>query len=151
MGVEMYKVIFEDGTTFDGGTPINSLWSELPNKPIKSVEYWVTDKLHFLFEGFEEYNHCVERVRGVNLPLDIATKAIIMARIAQRVYQVIFDLKRGTIYQLVVPWGEEYSPQEVVKDGEFKGWENGKPLSGWRQGLFNTGYPGPKLKKINLD
>lgn len=144
----MYKVTFADNTIFEGGTPVNSLWSDLPNKPIQSIEYWVTD-LHFLFENFEEYNHCVERIKGVNTPLETVTKAIIMGRVAQRVYQVVFDLKTGNTWQLVTVYGEEYSPQERFDlKGDFAGWKNGKSLSGWKQGLVGES---PKLRKIDLD
>lgn len=156
----MYKVTFEDGTTFDGGDPINSRWDELPNKPIQSLEYWVTPvkreggmilaekEIRFRFSDFEEYNHCVERVRGVNNTIDRINKVIVMGRVKKIVYQIVFDLNEGRLFQMVAPWGQEYSPQVRLLDGVFAGWENGKPLSGWKFGLLNTGYPGPKLVKL---
>lgn len=62
----MYKVTFVDGSEFDGGEPDQSLWDMLPNKTIKSIVYWLKDSDKFHFTDFEEYNHCVERVQGVN-------------------------------------------------------------------------------------
>lgn len=152
----MYIVTFEDGTTFEGGEPVNSRWDDLPNKPIKSLLYMVTPVINhqaqtpikYSFTDFEEYNHCVERVRGVNNSIDRIDKVIVMGRVKARVYQVVFDLKEGNVYQLVTVWGEEYSPQVRMLDGEFAGWLNGKPLTGWKFGLLNTGYPGPKLQRL---
>lgn len=127
----MYDVTFEDGSVFHGAEPINSLWDELPNKPIKSISYWVNDS-KFLLENFEEYNHCVERVRGVNVSMDIVSRAMIMGRIGSRVYQVVFDLRTGAVTRLVVPYGQEYSSQFTMNHAH-----EGKPLTGWRIGLFN--------------
>jgi hypothetical protein len=153
----MYKVTFFDGTEFDGGEPESSMWDMLPNKPIKSILYWLNEKEKYLFSDFEEYCHCVEKNLLINptdltpgKPIERVTKAIIMGRVKQRVYQVVFDLKRGQVYRLVTPYGQEYSSQERLNDqGVYVGHYNGKPLSGWLQGILDeNGYPGPKLKKI---
>src|SRR5579863_1888181 len=105
----MYQVIFDDGSEFTGGEPDNSMWDMLPKKPIQSVTYWLDERLKFKFDNFEEYNHCVERVRGVNSGTEVVTKAIIMGRVKNRVYQVIYDLTKPAVYQIVTPWGHEYS------------------------------------------
>jgi hypothetical protein len=133
----MYQLIFEDGSEFQGGEPNCSLWDQILNKPIKSITYWLAEGSKYQFSDFEEYNHCVERVQGINTPLNMVSKALIMGRIGKRVYQVVYDLKEGTFAQTVVKYGEEY---------------NGKALSGWKQGiLYEQGaFPGPKLKKIEL-
>ena len=145
----MYQVTFIDGTEFTGGEPEQSMWDMLPEKPIKSIVYWLTESEKWRFSDFEEYCHCVERVKGVNSAIERVTKAIIMARVKERVYQVIFDLKRGITFQLVTPYGKEYSPQERVDDaGRFLGYLNGKPVTGWRNGILDAEYPGPKLKRI---
>lgn len=131
----MYKVTFTDGTEFDGGEPEQSMWDCLPSKPIKSVVYWLKDSPKYSFSDFEEYNHCVERVRGVNTGTDFISLVIIMGRIKNRVYQMIFDLKTGEIKQDVPKYGEEYK---------------GRPLTGWKFGILyeEENYPGPKLKKL---
>ena len=151
----MYQVTFTDGTEFTGAEPNESLWDQLPKKPIKSIVYWLNEDLKFIFTDFEEYCHLVERVKILNKadssqkPIEMLTKAIIMGRVSKRVYQVVFDLKRGSVYQLVAKYGEEYSSQETLgKDGSFLGWHNGKPVNGWLPGILNSGFPGPKLKRI---
>lgn len=144
----MYKIKFVDGSVFDGGEPENSLWDKIPVTPIKSIVYWLNEELKFSFTEFEEYCSCVERVKGLNNGIEMVSKAIIMGRVGQRVYQVVFDLKKGCIYQLVTIWGQEYSNQENIdNEGNFKGWLNAKPLSGWKQGILGGN---PKLKKITL-
>jgi hypothetical protein len=145
----MYQVTFVDGEEFVGGEPNNSLWDNLSKKPIKSLIYWLNEDLKFSFSNFEEYNHSVERIKGVNNGLEVVSKAIIMGRVGKRVYQVIYDLKRGTVHQLVTKYGEEYSHESRYDiEGNFLGWNNGKPLSGWKYGILNADFPGPKLKKI---
>ena len=129
----MYQVTFIDGEVFTGGEPEHSMWDTLPNKPIKSVTYWLSEEMKWSFSDFEEYNHCVERVKGINSPIDVITKVIIMARVKARVYQIIYDCKEGTVLQDVKPYGQEY---------------NGRPLTGWRFGQLNPDFPGPKLKRI---
>lgn len=144
----MYQVTFEDDTEFTGGEPDSSMWDMLPEKTIKRIVYWLDENIKFDFSNFEEYNHCVERVKGVANPVDRIEKVIIMARIKQRVYQVIYDVKASTIYQICVPYGEEYSTQGVSINGSVGKWLNGKPLTGWRPGILNAAFPGPKLKRI---
>lgn len=148
----MYKVVFIDGSEFQGGEPNCSLWDQIPNKPIKSLTCWLNENLKFQFTNFEELCSCVERVQIFNKSTqksqEMVTKWIIMGRVGQRVYQVVYDLKRGEVYQLIAPWGAEYSNTERIgKDGAFLDWEGGKPISGWLQGILEA-YPGPKLRKI---
>ena len=148
----MYQITFVDGSEFTGGEPNESMWDQLPQKAIKSLVYWLNEDLKFSFSDFEEYNHSVERIAGINNPLKIVSKALIMGRVGKRVYQVVFDLQTGKVYQLVTKYGEEYSHEAIYnREEQFTGWNNGKPLSGWRQGLLNKGeYPGPKLKRITV-
>ena len=140
----MYKVTFEDGTSFEGGSPSESKWGEIPNLPIKSIEYSLTPFLTYLFSGFESYCHVVERVQGVNKGLSLISKVIIMGRTKNRVYQIMMD-STGSVFQLVVKDGQEYSPSSKIIDGKFGGWDNGRPLSGWKVGIVGGE---PKLEKI---
>lgn len=149
----MYQVTFTDNTEFTGGEPDSSMWDMLPKKQIKRIIYWLHEKEKYDLSLFEEYCHCVERCQVFNQgdvrPQEKISKVIIMGRVAQRVYQVVFDLKRGTTYKLCTPYGEEYSNQERVDDsGKFLGYSNAKPLGGWVHGILNAEYPGPKLKVI---
>jgi hypothetical protein len=146
----MYTITFVDGTTFEGGNPQDSKWDEIPKKPIKSVLYSITPFMQYLFKNFEAYNHCVERVRGVNMSYAAITKVIIMGLTKNRVYQIILD-KDGSVYQTVVAYGKEYSPYSKQIDGKFAGWDNGKPLTGWVQGVPLESLErddSPRLEKI---
>lgn len=150
----MYQVTFIDGTEFTGGEPDSSMWDMLSKTPIKKILYWLHEKEKYELSNFEEYCHCVERCQIVNKagdrPMEKITKVIVMGRVAQRVYQVVFDFKRGTTYRLCTPYGEEYSNQERVDaDGNFLGYSNAKAIGGWHHGILNAEYPGPKLKKVD--
>jgi hypothetical protein len=126
----MYKVTFIDDTEFTGGDPKESLWDMLPNKQIKSILYWLSEDRKFSFTNFEEYNHCVERAYGMTVKLDIVTKAIIMGRVKNRVYKIVFDFQTGTVAQDVKPYGKEY---------------NDNALIGWKQGVMGEQ---PKLRTL---
>jgi hypothetical protein len=146
----MYTVTFTDGTTFQGGNPADSKWSEIPKKQIRSILYELTPFIKYSFSNFEAYNHCVERVRGVNKSFETITKVIIMGLTGNRVYQIMMD-KDGGVYQIVVPHGKEYSPHSKYVDGKFVGWGDAKSLSGWVTGVLpETLERGvtPKLEKI---
>lgn len=143
----MYTVTFTDGSTFEGGSPANSRWSEIPKKPIASILYALTPFQKYLFKDFESYNHCVERVRGVNKGVEKITKVIIMGMTDKRVYQIMMDDKGG-VYQLVVPIGKEYSPFSKYESGKFLGWGNPKPLAGWIPGVPLSQEVSPKLTKV---
>ena len=141
----MYTITFEDGTVFEGGSPAESKWGEIPNKSIQSILYQLTPFIAYKFSNFDSYNHCVERVRGVNNNIEMISKVIIMGRTKNRIYQIMMD-SSGRVYQMVVQNGHEYSSQSNVDDtGKFKGWINGKPLTGWVKGV-ESGEP--KLETI---
>jgi hypothetical protein len=147
----MYQVTFIDGTEFAGGEPDQSMWDMLPDKPIQALTYWIKDSDKYHFTDFEEYNHCVERVQGVNGGFQSISKVIVMGRVGKRVYEVLFDLTQGRVYQFVAPYGEEYGSKAITnKEGYITGWEAGRPLTGWRFGILPSpeNYPGPKLKRI---
>ena len=55
----MYKIIFEDGKKFIGGEPNSSKWLEIPNKPIKKLEYKLFGKT-IILENYRAYNHIVK-------------------------------------------------------------------------------------------
>ena len=140
----MYTVTFSDGTTFQGDTPSDSKWDEIPKKPIKSIVYSLTPFIKYSFSDFDAYNHCVERVRGVNKTFEKITKVVIMGRTKNRIYQIMMD-DSGGVFQLVVADGKEYSPRSRIVDGKFAGWDNGKPLGGWIVGIQDGS---PRLEKV---
>lgn len=141
-----YTVTFADGSTFEGGNPAKSLWDSIPDKPIQSIEYALTPYQTYRFSDFESYNHCVERVRGVNNGAETISKVIIMGQVGSMVHQIMLDAS-GAVYKLVVPFGAEYSPQIKIVDDKFAGWLKGRPLSGWRKGAIREGFEG-KLEII---
>jgi len=143
----MYLVTFADGSIFEGGNPHDSKWNDIPDKPIKSIEYSLTPFMKYLFKDFESYSHVVERVRGVNKSLETITKVIIMGKVGNKVYQIMMDNK-GSVFQLVVASGKEYSPESKMLDGKFNGWYNAKPVGGWKRGIPDG--ENPQVMKINL-
>lgn len=118
----MYKIIFEDLSEFIGGDLENSKWNEIPNKPIKKIEYSLLEKTAIL-ENYEAYNHLVERVEFIlinNKPR--INKILLMAKKNNTVYIFIFDLFTKEIYSEVHEFGKEYY-------GNF--------TTGWKLGILH--------------
>lgn len=75
----MYTVYFTDKTEFKGGTPDKSLWGNIPDKEIEKIEYKYTVK-PIVFSGYSEYNHLVERIRGVGNSMSFINKIILIGK-----------------------------------------------------------------------
>ncbi len=56
----LFTVIFEDNTSFVGGTLINTKWLEIPAKKIKRIFYKLPYGDCFCLSGYEAYYHMVE-------------------------------------------------------------------------------------------
>lgn len=119
----MYKVMFVDNTIFNGGNPENSLWNNMPNKPIKKIEYTLLGHT-VTFEGYESYNHLKEKAQFLLQNNEIRlSKVILMAKKGNVVYSFIFDYFTKEILTTTSEFGKEYY---------------GKETSGWKTGLQNT-------------
>ena len=116
----MYEITFEDGEIWQGGGISNSYWNSMPDKLIKKIDYTILDK-RFIMEGFEAYNHIVERVQFVlNANKPKISKVILMGLTNGEVTKVTFNLdtmKTTTEYTF---FGKEYYD---------------KPTTGWKTGL----------------
>lgn len=113
----MYKIIFIDNTIFIGGNPDNSKWNLMPLKPIKCLEYNLGKK-QLRLEGYEAYNHLVERIvvlgRGKRI-----NKVILMAKKEENILKIIFDFVENKIKYDVADFGKEYKGQATT------GWKKG--------------------------
>ena len=115
----MYKVIFEDRSEWQGGHYSDSKWLEMPDKAIIRVEYGLTEKV-LVLEGFESYGHIVRREEGVNVSVNPIPYVIIMGKWKQKVYQTVYDFKKGKVYTQLVNFGEEN------QGGKDTSWHKGK-------------------------
>jgi len=119
----MYRIIFNDGDIWLGSEPEQSNWKQMPNKPIKKIEYTLFNK-KAIFEGYESYNHLVERTCFIfNNNKEKINKVFLMARKKDSVYCFVFDLFAKEVYPSTYIFGKEYY---------------GKPTSGWKEGLKDS-------------
>ena len=123
----MYKITFKDNTTFQGGEHYDSKWSIMPQKPILRIDYDLKGK-NVSMEGYEAYNHIVERVCLVNKG-EIITKLILMARKQEDVLLLVYDFRKNKLGYEVADIGKEYY---------------GKPVTGWKEGI-KDGKPKCKI------
>jgi hypothetical protein len=119
----MYKIIFTDNEEFVGGDFLNSKWNEIPDKPIKKIEYNFGDK-KITLEDYNMYNHLVERVR-IHQVGDKITSIQLMAKKDDAVLVLIFEPLTNKLNYKPADFGREYKNKPTT--GWKKGIENGKP------------------------
>lgn len=141
----MYKLRFTDDTEFIGGEPNESLWNQIPvGKSIASLQYSFLG-VGFLFKGFEAYNHIVERVIVLNKnnPLsrcEEVSRAILLCKWQNRVYEVIYDLKAQKVFQQV-----ELLEQDVLSSDSWPVLKITPAAIGWIKGQFDPAVH-PKIR-----
>lgn len=109
----MFEVIFDDSTIFIGKI-FDGSWNKIPNKSIKILKYSYGNT-QFIFKNFEEYNHIIKKAIGVNMPINTVLEIRLMGKWQNKIYQIVFDLKRNYIRRLV----------EKYEDLKFTGWKKG--------------------------
>jgi len=63
----IYKVVFEDGASYNGGPSIHdSHWKDIPDKPIKRLEYFLFNGEGIILENFESYLCFVEAMPDIS-------------------------------------------------------------------------------------
>ena len=109
----MFKITFIDKTIFKGNI-FDSSWNKIPDKNIKQIKYSY-ENITFIFNGFETYNHIIKKAVGVNISINKILEIRLMGKWQDKVYQIVFDLKRNTVKRLV----------EKYEDLNFTGWKKG--------------------------
>jgi hypothetical protein len=118
----MYTIVFDDGQVWQGGPTDCSRWNEMPYKLIKSISYTV-GQYTLKLEGYEAYNHIVERVEFVlNAGRPKITKVILMALKDGMVQKYIFNFLTGKSEFEMVGYGQEYYNKPAT------GWHGGERL-----------------------
>jgi len=128
----MYTITFEDGQVWQGGDMNNSGWNTMPIKLIKSIAYTV-GQYKLTLEGYEAYNHLIERVQFVlNANKPKITKIILMALKDGMVQKYIFNFTTGKTEFEMAGFGQEYY---------------NKPTTGWRPGEIQD-YPHCNIERL---
>lgn len=62
----LYFVVFEDGTTYQGGTSYSETkWMSIPEKKIKRIFFRLPSGDHICLSGYDRYYYMVEATRDV--------------------------------------------------------------------------------------
>lgn len=119
-----YTVTFDDGSQFIGGTIHESKWNDMPDKLVRQIKYSFGNK-EFILKGFEAYNQLIERGHILNgkHKKTIITSIMIMGKVNQKVYLILFDFMSKKTSKLIVSFGEEY---------------RGTSSTGWKKGKFSS-------------
>ena len=123
----MYIVTFADGSTWKGGTPLDSHWNEMPKKPIVKLQYG-----SITLSGYEAYNHIREycKIWGMisGKIKDIKQRILLMVKKGNEVLIIQCDLNQSPVGYDIREWGKE---RKVGKGCPYNGWKegikNGKP------------------------
>ena len=113
----MYKITFEDNTTFSGEKPRD--WNKISDKRILRLEYILGSK-KLIMKNYEMYNHHIKyaEIGGTNHIVQI----IIMGLKHNKVTKIICDIKEHTIKRQYAILGFEY---------------NNALTTGWKRGIDN--------------
>jgi len=116
----MLKIIFENGEVFKSENIYDSKWNEMPDYPIKSIEYKITGHTRsVILSGYDSYNHIVEHFTVMNNMMAGVSKIVLMAKKDNKVNRIIFDFLKRYVKEDVVEYGKEYNEKSVT------GWKNG--------------------------
>lgn len=119
----MYTIIFNDNSTYSGGKDLNSSgWNEMPNKPIKKIEYNFLGHTLTL-EGYESYNHLITHVQGFFTSDNYISKVILFGKSGDIVKRFTFDLRNNNLIKDEVIYGKEF---------------NNSFTTGWKKGIENS-------------
>lgn len=59
--IPLYKILFKDGTIFNGGDKVSDTkWTEIPNKPISKLYYRLPAGDYICMGGYQKYFHRIE-------------------------------------------------------------------------------------------
>ena len=61
----LFKVIFKDNETYDGGTLLDTKWLDMPHKEIKAICYSMPFGAYLTLCGADAYYHRVEALQDV--------------------------------------------------------------------------------------
>jgi hypothetical protein len=111
----MFHIIFEDNTNFIGGINLKKGWKDIPNKKIKSINYFFNDKVYTL-KNCEQYNHIIQKGISLQNNFNSVMKVVIMGKRGNLVKRVIFNYLSMEVNTDEVLFGQE--------------WKN-KPHPGW--------------------
>lgn len=115
-----FEVTFIDNDVFTGD-PLNGDWKEVPEtRYIKKIVYSLGNRT-LTFEGYAEYNHCVEHVATLQGHSRI-TKVMVMCRDKSSTTVFTFNIDKGKITRQICPIGQEYGGQILTgwKPGEYE-------------------------------
>ena len=128
----LYRVMFQDGTTFEGENYYKTNWLEIPEKPIKQISFILPDGNFLTLRGYESYNHFIEATR------EVYGKNIIGKPTLR--YQYIMGKRNNKVdsYRITLFNGknQRFRLGDITyRQYEFGKEYSGKPTSGWRQGV----------------
>ena len=58
--MRLYRIVFDNGSTYDGGTLTETKWADIPDKQIRTIFYSLPTGDCLALSGYEKYYHFVE-------------------------------------------------------------------------------------------
>ncbi|MBN1546533.1 MAG: hypothetical protein JW902_07740 [Syntrophaceae bacterium] len=142
----MFKVRFADNSEFIGGEPQDSRWNGIPSKPIACLQYSLLG-VNILMKGFQSYNHLVEHTVILNNnavkvggKTDRISRIILMGEWCNRIYEVIYDLGQGRVYQQVRGFQKESAEKNIAS-------RDRTGITGWKKGTFDP-HVSPAIRRV---
>jgi len=116
----MYVITFTDGTKYKGGNLYESLWNDMPDKPIAEIAYRFPTK-GIVIKGYDSYNHLIDQVYIGSKCRFLKVRLMGLEKDLVKVFLYSFADNKVTVHEH--KYGEEYE---------------GKPSIGWKKGIGNS-------------
>ena len=115
----LFEAVYLDNSKSYGGSLADSKWNDI-HEPIKRLTINLGCK-HLILEGYDAYNHLIEKAVGLIGKVNQITKQVLFAKKGDKVYVFMVDFTNNCkLVQSVWDFGIEF---------------NNKPTSGWKEGV----------------
>jgi hypothetical protein len=133
----LYRIIYDDNTSFNGGTLEDSKWNYI-DKRIKRIEYFL-EKRMIVLENYESYNQLIERsftIFGGKTPN--LRHFYMMGRKGNKVQIIRYNVAKKQTIDYISDFGNEYNKKMIYNSqSKIIRWVDGQPSTGWKEGLIN--------------
>jgi len=109
--VNLFEIVFDDNSTYSGGTLETTGWKDIPKKKIRSIFYLLPSKDYLCLCNYDKYYHMIEATQDIYGSAAIAVRleyAYIMGKKNNRVTVYKIDLTNSNILKLDFAEDDEF-------------------------------------------
>ena len=125
----LYQVQFDDGSSYNGGESYKeTLWNNMPDKPIKQIAIHLPDENLLVLRGYNEYNHFIEATQDIYGSIKFTLRyQYLLGKLGDKVisYRITLFEGKNNRYKMGDLTRREYERGKEYKNSPTKGWKKG--------------------------